>query len=293
MALSMALAGYTAVEADELRRTMGHARQVMERTVRGWDARPSTCGKWIRSAAPCLARSPRRSSRTVVFTFASPMRRCPMRRCPMRRCTVLRSTPASRRSPAKARWQLWGEKGRTPASSARVRRRLSTACSFIPAGAAVVVPDQLSADADTLWTAMAAKRRRLSALRADGTIGDDAFHQIEEELDWAELDIESLLRTEPGAQQRPRSALGGSSGARISHLASDRSDGYARRVSDLRASNPALLDGDRFEGKFRPPATRPHYERVRGYILRAASRCRRSTTPSGRHRRRAARQPSS
>jgi monovalent cation/hydrogen antiporter len=35
--------------------------------------------------------------------------------------------------------------------------------------------------------AMAAQRRRLSALRSDGTIGDDAFHRIEEELDRAEL----------------------------------------------------------------------------------------------------------
>jgi CPA1 family monovalent cation:H+ antiporter len=43
---------------------------------------------------------------------------------------------------------------------------------------------------------MAAERRRLFALRADGTIGDDAFHQIEEELDWAELAAESVLRVE-------------------------------------------------------------------------------------------------
>jgi monovalent cation/hydrogen antiporter len=32
-----------------------------------------------------------------------------------------------------------------------------------------------------------AERRRLLELRADGTIGDDAFHRIEEELDRAEL----------------------------------------------------------------------------------------------------------
>jgi CPA1 family monovalent cation:H+ antiporter len=35
--------------------------------------------------------------------------------------------------------------------------------------------------------AVAAERRRLVALRADGTIGDDAFHRVEEELDRAEL----------------------------------------------------------------------------------------------------------
>ena len=38
--------------------------------------------------------------------------------------------------------------------------------------------------------AVAAERRRLVALRADGTIGDDAFHRVEEELDWAELNAE-------------------------------------------------------------------------------------------------------
>jgi CPA1 family monovalent cation:H+ antiporter len=55
---------------------------------------------------------------------------------------------------------------------------------------------ELSGDADTLRAAMAAERHRLSALRADGTIGDDAFHMVEEELDWAELAAESVLRAE-------------------------------------------------------------------------------------------------
>jgi monovalent cation/hydrogen antiporter len=48
--------------------------------------------------------------------------------------------------------------------------------------------------------AVAAERRRLLALRADGTIGDDAFHRVEEELDWAELNAElgtiGRIRTE-------------------------------------------------------------------------------------------------
>ncbi|HWB43204.1 MAG TPA: Na+/H+ antiporter [Gemmatimonadales bacterium] len=40
--------------------------------------------------------------------------------------------------------------------------------------------------------AMEAERRRLSALRAAGTIGDDAFHRVEEELDRAELSAEAM-----------------------------------------------------------------------------------------------------
>jgi CPA1 family monovalent cation:H+ antiporter len=34
--------------------------------------------------------------------------------------------------------------------------------------------------------AQAAERRTLSDLRSRGVIGDDAFHQVEEELDWSE-----------------------------------------------------------------------------------------------------------
>jgi CPA1 family monovalent cation:H+ antiporter len=51
-------------------------------------------------------------------------------------------------------------------------------------------------DAEILRATMAAERRRLVALRADGTIGDDAFHRIGEDLDGAELNTESVLRTE-------------------------------------------------------------------------------------------------
>jgi monovalent cation/hydrogen antiporter len=32
------------------------------------------------------------------------------------------------------------------------------------------------------------------ALRDDGTIGDAAFQRVEEELDWAELDLAQLVR---------------------------------------------------------------------------------------------------
>jgi len=39
--------------------------------------------------------------------------------------------------------------------------------------------------------AFADERRQLSDLRARGVIGDDAFHRVEEELDWAEVNAES------------------------------------------------------------------------------------------------------
>jgi len=51
-------------------------------------------------------------------------------------------------------------------------------------------PDRAIQDADeaVVRVATRAERRRLVALRADGTIGDAAFQRVEEELDWAELD---------------------------------------------------------------------------------------------------------
>ncbi len=39
-----------------------------------------------------------------------------------------------------------------------------------------------------------AQRRTLSELRSTGVIGDDAFHRVEEELDWAELNAEGMAR---------------------------------------------------------------------------------------------------
>jgi CPA1 family monovalent cation:H+ antiporter len=53
-------------------------------------------------------------------------------------------------------------------------------------------PDRSRTYATAARAAMAAERRRLSELRADGTIGDDAFHRIEEELDRAELSAEAM-----------------------------------------------------------------------------------------------------
>lgn len=47
--------------------------------------------------------------------------------------------------------------------------------------------DERLADGHALRAATSAERKRLLALRAEGTIGDHAFQRIEEELDWEEL----------------------------------------------------------------------------------------------------------
>jgi CPA1 family monovalent cation:H+ antiporter len=49
---------------------------------------------------------------------------------------------------------------------------------------------------DLLLRTQRAERQTLLALRARGTIGDDAFHRVEEELDWAELNAEGMARTD-------------------------------------------------------------------------------------------------
>ena len=51
---------------------------------------------------------------------------------------------------------------------------------------------------DVQRRAQAAERRTLSDLRAPGVIGDDAFHRVEEELDWAEVNAEARSGTTPG-----------------------------------------------------------------------------------------------
>jgi len=40
---------------------------------------------------------------------------------------------------------------------------------------------------------LAAERHRAASLLREGRIGEDAFHQIEEDLDWAEADVDSLV----------------------------------------------------------------------------------------------------
>jgi CPA1 family monovalent cation:H+ antiporter len=45
--------------------------------------------------------------------------------------------------------------------------------------------------------AIAAQRQALHRIRAEGRIGDDAFHRLQEELDWAELDAAPAGRFQP------------------------------------------------------------------------------------------------
>jgi Na+/H+ antiporter len=85
-------------------------------------------------------------------------------------------------------------------TAALVRHRydlqLTRAEAAVANPAAAVDADVHDADAAVVRAATHAQRRRLVALRADGTIGDAAFQRVEEELDWAELDWARLVEAE-------------------------------------------------------------------------------------------------
>jgi monovalent cation/hydrogen antiporter len=72
--------------------------------------------------------------------------------------------------------------------------------------------DQLLADpeereeARIVRAALQAQRKRLVALRDDGTIGDAAFQRVEEELDWTELGWEQVL---PDDEEQDRQQVDG------------------------------------------------------------------------------------
>jgi hypothetical protein len=78
--------------------------------------------------------------------------------------------------------------------------------------------DGWSEYADALTRAQRAQRRVLMDLRADGVIGDDAFHRIEEELDWAEVntsparEAEEATENDSAAPPRERSGRARSDG---------------------------------------------------------------------------------
>jgi Na+/H+ antiporter len=81
-----------------------------------------------------------------------------------------------------------------------LRRKYETRIGRAESGA---VPPELEGDggpgagyAAVQRRAQQAERRMLSDLRARGVIGDDAFHRVEEELDWAEVTAEAMSRRE-------------------------------------------------------------------------------------------------
>jgi NhaP-type Na+/H+ or K+/H+ antiporter len=55
-------------------------------------------------------------------------------------------------------------------------------------------PEHAAAAPPPVQRALAAERRTLSDLRTAGVIGDDAFHRVEEELDWADLNADARTR---------------------------------------------------------------------------------------------------
>jgi hypothetical protein len=71
---------------------------------------------------------------------------------------------------------------------------------MLPPVAIAENPDDVQAatDLDKLrLKAIKLQRKTLERLRRDGTIGDEAYHRLEEEIDWAELDASPAGRFQP------------------------------------------------------------------------------------------------
>jgi CPA1 family monovalent cation:H+ antiporter len=60
-----------------------------------------------------------------------------------------------------------------------------------------------SEGATVIRTALAVERQRLLDLRADGTIGDTAFQELEQELDFEELYLHQIAPGADSAEDRP------------------------------------------------------------------------------------------
>jgi CPA1 family monovalent cation:H+ antiporter len=74
------------------------------------------------------------------------------------------------------------------------RAEMELAGNGVPKSEIAMDCEMPDADAAVARAATVAQRRRLVALRTDGSIGDAAFQLVEEELDRAELDLAHLLR---------------------------------------------------------------------------------------------------
>jgi CPA1 family monovalent cation:H+ antiporter len=84
--------------------------------------------------------------------------------------------------------------GETSTAGAAVREQYAAARAVAEDAAA----PQAATDYDKLrLRAIASQRRALHGLRAEGAIGDEAYHRLEEEIDWAELDAAPAGRFEP------------------------------------------------------------------------------------------------
>jgi CPA1 family monovalent cation:H+ antiporter len=77
-----------------------------------------------------------------------------------------------------------------------LRRKYQERVERAELGAAPAGGDGESAYLSVQRRAHVAQRRRLFELRASGVIGDDAFHRVEEELDWAEVNTDAMARAD-------------------------------------------------------------------------------------------------
>jgi CPA1 family monovalent cation:H+ antiporter len=100
--------------------------------------------------------------------------------------------------------ELAQQDGTAPLVRDRYQLQLHRAEAATDGSLATAQDDQeRDADATVVRAASEAQRRRLVALRAEGTIGDAAFQRVEEELDWMELGWAQVIGDHDGQRRDP------------------------------------------------------------------------------------------
>ena len=110
--------------------------------------------------------------------------------------TVAREIRLARVEVARAALAALGDGDSGGGGGELLRRKLESHLQRAEQAAAdPAAPDSRADETEALHRAHLAERRTLFDLRARGVIGDDAFHRVEEELDWAELNAEGMARS--------------------------------------------------------------------------------------------------
>jgi CPA1 family monovalent cation:H+ antiporter len=110
--------------------------------------------------------------------------------------SVEREVRRARAETARAALAAMGPEGAEDEATRLLRRKYETHLRRAEQAVAGHAPpdDGLPAYLTALRRSQAAERQALIELRARDQIGDDAFHRVEEELDWAEMNTEALSR---------------------------------------------------------------------------------------------------
>jgi monovalent cation/hydrogen antiporter len=105
--------------------------------------------------------------------------------------SVERESRLARAETARAALEAIGAAGEAPETVELLRRKYEARlqAASAPAGSSAPIYEEQAALASLQRSIQSVQRRALFDLRARGAIGDDAFHRVEEELDWGDVNL--------------------------------------------------------------------------------------------------------